>query len=112
MKCACSQFASFGPFGCEHQRLAEAAEAVARKVAPKVGRPAPAAARQKPDLRQAFEQRPRDPPRLLVQIFGQVADRRLDLVMHRMTLAVGRPPERDDDQFEAGAFEPAAIPAR
>ena len=98
-------FAAVRPFAGQHQRLPEPPEAVARELARQVGgkraeRPpeaGPAKARQ---------QAAQHAPRLFVQIFGEVQDRRPDLVMDRMALLVGRPPQRDEGQLEPGLLQP------
>ncbi|MNU77247.1 hypothetical protein D3C71_668210 [compost metagenome] len=48
-----------------------------------------------------------DPQRLFVQIFRQIVDGRLDLVMYRMPLLVGRSAHRHQFQLEAGEFQAA-----
>ena len=88
----------------QHQRLAEAADAVRRRVAHQIGEPgAP--------RRGIAGQAPRDAPaaqypqRLLVEIFGQVQTLRPDLAVHRVDRLVGRVAQRDDLDVEPALFE-------
>ena len=62
-------------------------------------------ARQKPARGRHGEQARAAPARLLVQIFREIVNRRLDLVVHRMALGVGRPSQRHDDEFEPGLLQ-------
>ena len=98
-------FAAGRPFAGQHQRLPEPPEAVARELARQVGgkrgeRPpeaGPGKARQQAAQHAA---------RLVVQIFGEIQDRRPDLVMDRMPLLVGRPSQRHERELEPGLLQP------
>jgi hypothetical protein len=46
-----------------------------------------------------------NPDRIVLEIFGQVEDLRLDLAMEVMDLALGRAPQRDDELTDAAPFQ-------
>ena len=81
--------------GGQHQRLAEAADAVGRPVAPKVAQPCgpdPAIGRPSPHGPPG----PQHPKRFLMQIFRQVQHGRGNRRVHRVAFAIGRVPQRYD----------------
>ena len=90
--------------GREHERLAEAADAIRRGIAAQVAQPdGPCfAVMIGPSYGQPG---PQNPQRLAQQVFGQVAHRRADFFVHRMAPVVGRPPQGVDGDVEAAALE-------
>ncbi|MCY1239388.1 hypothetical protein D9M72_521800 [compost metagenome] len=85
------------PFRSEHGRLPEPAKAVAAEIAAQVFQKEPEC-RPETRLRQGTHETAQHPQRLFMQIFGQIVNIGTNLVVHRMTLAVGRTAKRD--QYE------------
>ncbi len=92
----------------EHERLAEPADAVARAIAAQV---APPGGPRRAITRPAAQRAPggEQLARRLVEIFRQINHRRRDLVMDRMGRAVGRTPQRDDEERQAALLERANL---
>jgi hypothetical protein len=88
----------------EHQRLAEAADAVRRRIAPQIPQPdcAGLPVARFPSDRQPGAQYAQ---RLAQQVLRQVTHRGADLVVDRMPARVGRLAQRDDDDVQAAALE-------
>ncbi len=92
----------------QHQRLPEAAAAIWRRIAPEVPEPSAergAVAAAPPHL----PPRRKDAPGFLIEILGQVGDRRADLVMHLMALGIGRMPQRDDADIKSETLKRANL---
>ena len=90
--------------GRQNQRLAEAADAVWRRVAAEIGEPgAPRGpvAGQAPRLAPAAP----NPQRLLVEVFRQVQKLGPNLAVYRMRGLVGRMAQRNDQDVEPALFE-------
>ncbi len=91
-------------FRRQHAGLAEAAAAARRRVAPQVREPLPpgrGVARQAPGAPPAAP----DALGLLIQVFRQIANRRADLVVDRVTVRVRRVAQADEPDIEAAALQ-------
>ena len=97
-----------GGFGSQHQGLAETANPVGGAVAAQVAPPQPprrTVARQPPRRLPAAQQA----QRLLVEIFGQIQNRRANFAVDRVGRRVGRPAQRDNADIEPAFFERANL---
>lgn len=95
-----------GPFGGQHRRLTETADAVAAGVAQEIAQKHPRRLPETPRPGGA-DQPAQHAQGLVMQIFGQIGDRGLDLVMDGMAAGIGRVPHRDQMQRQPGLFQPA-----
>ena len=99
------QLADLGrQFRGQHQRLAEAADPVRRRVPPEVGEPGLPRRRIS---REPARPAPAAPAakRRLVQIFRKVKQRRTDATVDRMDCRIGRPTQRNDQDVEPARLQ-------
>ncbi len=90
--------------GGQNQRLPEAADAVAGRIAPQIAPPRGAGSTVP---RQPARTAPRTPDaqRLVVEVLGQVGDGRTDFGVDRVRLAVGRMAQRKEREADAALLE-------
>ena len=90
--------------GCQHQCLAEAADAIRSRFAFQVGKPG---AQRRGVSGQSARLQPAapNPGQFPMQVFGEIEQRRADLAMDRMDRSVRGMTQRNDQDLEPAALE-------
>ena len=90
--------------GAEHQRLAEAAHPVRRRVATNIAKPYPKSRLIPSTLARGAPAAP-DPKRLAIEVFGQVRDRGGDVGVDGMDVGIRGVAKRIQMQLDPAALE-------